>query len=74
MAQFRNCIELVDHAIEAMAVVIMATFIIFGTLRSIFQLVNKSEGIYERYRVVLGRTLLIGLELLVASDIIRTVI
>ncbi len=31
------------------------------------------EGTYERYRVVLGKTLLVGLELLVAADIIRTV-
>ncbi len=31
------------------------------------------EGTYERYRVLLGKTLLIGLELLVAADIIRTV-
>ena len=34
---------------------------------------KKIEEAYERYRVVLGKTLLVGLELLVAADIIRTV-
>jgi uncharacterized membrane protein len=33
----------------------------------------KNEKHYNRYRVILGRGLLIGLELLVAADIIRTV-
>lgn len=31
------------------------------------------EAGYARYRVVLGKSLLVGLELLVAADIIRTV-
>jgi uncharacterized membrane protein len=35
--------------------------------------VKRIEQAYERYRVVLGKTLLVGLELLVAADIIRTV-
>jgi uncharacterized membrane protein len=73
MAQFRELIEFAAMGIETLAVVLMVCFIIYGTLRSIFQYVKNEEGVYENYRVVLGRALLLGLELLVAADIIRTV-
>jgi len=34
---------------------------------------GPSDGVYHRYRRSLGRFILLGLELLVAADIIRTV-
>ena len=71
--QIREWIELSVQGVEILAVVLMVSFIIFGTARSIFQYAKNDEGVYEKYRVVLGRALLIGLELLVAADIIRTV-
>jgi len=46
---------------------------IIGTTRWLFHSLKNIDGTYERYRVVLGKTLLVGLELLVAADIIRTV-
>ena len=73
MNQFREWIELTARGIEALAVAIMLLFIIIGTVRWIFHSLRKIEGSYERYRVTLGKTLLIGLELLVAADIINTV-
>jgi uncharacterized membrane protein len=78
MVQIREWIELAAQGIEALAVAIMVSFIIIGTTRwvlhSLKELVGgKIVGGYERYRIVLGKTLLIGLELLVAADIIRTV-
>jgi uncharacterized membrane protein len=54
-------------------VAVMVCFIIIGTTRWVFHSVNKIAGGYERYRVVMGKTLLVGLELLVAADIIRTI-
>jgi uncharacterized membrane protein len=42
-----------------------------GTVRYLFQL--KKAGAYESYKVELGRPLLMGLTLLVAADVIRTV-
>ncbi len=42
-----------------------------GTVRYLFQL--KKTGAYESYKVELGRPLLMGLTLLVAADVIRTV-
>ena len=73
MHQFSEWIELAASGIEALAVAIMVLFIIIGTVRWIFHSIRKIEGTYERYRVTLGKTLLVGLELLVAADIIHTV-
>jgi uncharacterized membrane protein len=73
MAQIRDWIELASQGIEALAVAIMVAFILIGTSRWVFHSAKLIEGTYERYRVILGKTLLVGLELLVAADIIRTV-
>jgi uncharacterized membrane protein len=73
MTQVREWIEIVAKCVEVLAVAIMVFFIITGTARWLLHSVNKIEGAYQRYRVVLGKTLLVGLELLVAADIIRTV-
>ncbi len=73
MVQIREWIEIAAESVEALAVVIMVFFIITGTARWLYQSLKKGDGAYKRYRTVLGKTLLIGLELLVAADIIRTV-
>ena len=73
MPPLRQWIELASTGIEAMAVVIMLVFILGGTFR---WLVQSRKGVlegYDHYRIVLGKSLLVGLELLVAADIIRTV-
>jgi len=69
----RPWIELIARLVEILAVAIMVVFIVIGTTRFFFHSLNKIEGAYERYRIVLGKTLLLGLELLVAADIIQTV-
>jgi uncharacterized membrane protein len=66
-------IERAGQGVEALAVAIMVCFILIGTLDWLLRSVKKIEGAYERYRVVLGKALLVGLELLVAADIINTV-
>ena len=42
-----------------------------GTIRYLFQLAQP--GAYENYKHQLGKTLLLGLEFLVAADVVRTV-
>ena len=73
MAHFREWIELVSLGIEGMAVTIMVCIILIGTMRWLFNSGKGIEGAYERYREVLGKTLQVGLELLVAADIVHTV-
>ena len=74
MEQVREWIELTARGVEALAVVIMVFFIVAGTARWLFHSTKNMEKAYERYRVMLGKALLLGLELLVAADIIRTVV
>ena len=73
MESSRQWIEFIAKAVEMLAIAIMVVFIAIGTSRFLFHSLTKIEGAYERYRIVLGKTLLLGLELLVAADIIQTV-
>jgi len=73
MIHVHEWIELAAQGVEALAVALMVSSILIGTLGWIVHSLKKPEGAYERYRIVLGKTLLVGLELLVAADIINTV-
>jgi uncharacterized membrane protein len=69
----REWVDLAAQGLEILAVAIMVSFIAVGTALALLHFAKKSGGAYAVYRVVLGRTLQVGLELLVAADIIRTV-
>ena len=73
MEHLKDWISWTAHAIEALAVLLMVVFIVIGTVRWLMAPREAILAGYKRYRVVLGESLLIGLELLVAADIIRTV-
>ena len=73
---FHLIIEWAAFGIELLAVAVIVGGVIIlavrrGTVRYLFQL-GKS-GAYENYRNLLGRALLLGLELMVAADVVRTV-
>ena len=61
--------EVVDGA--GVAVIVVGTAVATGAVA--VRLVHQETGIYRRFRQQLGRTIQVGLELLVAGDIIRTV-
>ena len=73
MESIHEWIEWAAQAIEVLAVLVMVFFIVVGTSRWLFEPREAIAAGYTRYRVVLGKALLVGLELLVAADIIRTV-
>jgi uncharacterized membrane protein len=62
-------------AIEILAVVIIIVAVFYSVSRYLFQTVLRpeSEDLYSQLKARLGRTLLLGLEILVAADIVRTV-
>ena len=63
-------------AIEALAVSLTVCFIFSATFLWLYSaLVRRSfdQDSYDRYRARLGRALLLGLEILVAADVVRTV-
>ena len=68
-------IEWTSLMIEVVAIIIIVVAIINALTRYIFRiLVHPSEGDhYQSLKVSLGKALLLGLEILVAADIIRTV-
>jgi uncharacterized membrane protein len=62
--------------IEILAVVLIVGIILFATASWLYSSLAHRDLIpqyYERYRLLLGRSLLLGLEILVAADIVRTV-
>lgn len=69
----RELIECAAQAIEIFAVVIIVIAIAHGSVRYVFRLQSKAKDAYELYKAELGKALLLGLEFLVAADIIRTV-
>ena len=68
-------IEYAALAIEILAVVIIVVAIFYATIRYTFQAAFHPErkDHYSDLKVRLGKALLLGLEILVAADIIRTV-
>ena len=69
-------IEWVALAIELLAVAVIVSAVVIlavrrGAVRFLFQI--GTPGAFETYRHHLGKALLLGLELLVAADVIRTV-
>lgn len=68
-------VEYFALAIEVLAVAIIVFAILYGVLRYAWHTVlhPEDEGNYRQLKVRLGRALLLGLEILVAADIVRTV-
>ena len=73
METMRNLIEFSALGIELLAVAIIVVVIVHGTVRYLPHMSRQTGGAYEEYKVRLGKALLLGLEFLVAADIIRTV-
>ena len=69
----REWIELMASGIEAVAVVIIVGGIVYAFLRYCFWRGAGPVGRYKRFKDRVGNSLLLGLEFLVAADIIRTV-
>lgn len=77
-AAVRHILDWVEYAavaIEVLAVVVIVVTIVFATLTyAIGRLWSApSSATYNVYRARLGSGLLLGLEILVAADVIRTV-
>ena len=69
----RQTIELSAVAVEVLAVALIMVAIVHGTARFLLHLRVDRCDAYRRYKIYLGKALLLGLEFLVAADIVRTV-
>jgi len=68
-----HSIEMAAFGIEVFAVGLIVISFIYATARFIVHAFQKIDAAYTRYKLMLGRSLLLGLEFLVAADVIRTV-
>lgn len=73
MANFSECMDHVGTAVDVAGVAVIVFGILVATIRSVLQAPPPGLDRYSAYRRRLGRAILLGLELLVAGDIIRTV-
>jgi uncharacterized membrane protein len=69
----KEAIEYSALGIEVLAVAIIVVAIVHGTTRFLLHMQQRVEDAYEQYKVQLAKSLLLGLEFLVAADIVRTV-
>ena len=71
--KMREWIEMASLGIEVLAVAVIVGSVAFGSLRFLLDLSRQAADPYRTYKDLIGRALLLGLEFLVAADVIRTV-
>jgi uncharacterized membrane protein len=76
MTEFRNLMEWVGTVVDGIGVLLVVAGALLATVRYVFarQGPDVPTRSYRVYRQDLGRAILLGLEFLVAGDIIRTVV
>ena len=72
---FEDVISLAGYGIEAVGVLVIVAGSVVASLRFVSRYRTQAEGVaYRSYRRQLGRSIILGLEFLIAGDIIRTVV
>jgi uncharacterized membrane protein len=77
MEYFRHIMEVVGTSVDGVGVFIVAAGMVVATIRLVLRLRDRAYGTgdnYSLYRQDVGRAILLGLEFLIAGDIIRTVV
>lgn len=70
---FQGLIEVLGRIVDASGVIAIVLGALLAAVLAVGRLVRRESEAYGRFRRFLGRSILLGLELLVAADIIRTV-
>ena len=74
MDKFREVMEIVGTAVDSVGVFIVAAGALVATARLLVRRRHNIGNYYSSYRQDIGRAILLGLEFLIAGDIIRTVV
>jgi len=77
MEYFRHIMEVVGTSVDGVGVFIVAAGMVAATIRLVLRLRDRARetgNYYSLYRQDVGRAILLGLEFLIAGDIIRTVV
>jgi uncharacterized membrane protein len=70
---YNHVIENIGKVIDAAGVAVIVVGMLLSAGAAVVELSRHETGIYRHFRQQLGRTILLGLELLVVGDIVRTV-
>lgn len=70
---FQELVNRIGEAMELLGIGVLVVGIGLSLLRFGVALVSRHDDAYVRARQAIGRSILLGLEILVAGDIIRTV-
>ena len=71
--EFGTVIETIGEVIDVLGVAAIVIGIVYAVVDAAVRGLRRVSPVYTRFRRVLGRAILLGLELLVAADIIKTV-
>jgi uncharacterized membrane protein len=71
--EYGTGIEAVGAVIDILGVAAIVVGVVYAMLDAALRGLRRVSPVYTRFRRVLGRAILLGLELLVAADIIKTV-
>ena len=74
MENFRQLMEIIGTAVDGVGVFIVAAGALVATARLMVRRAHSAGNYYSSYRQDIGRAILLGLEFLIAGDIIRTVV
>ncbi len=71
---FTEIISITGYAIEALGVLVILIGIVIASVEFARRVRPDAEEAYRNYRRQLARSIILGLEFLIAGDIIRTVV
>jgi uncharacterized membrane protein len=70
---YMHVIQRIGEVIDGAGVAVIVIGVLIAAGAAAVRLAHHQTGTYRRFRQQLGQTILLGLELLVAADIVRTV-
>jgi uncharacterized membrane protein len=73
VVSFKEIMDLVSRCFEVAGIAVLGVGFISGFVLAARNLLRGERGVYNMIRSYFGRSILLGLEILVAADLIRTV-
>src|SRR5947208_1427645 len=74
MESFRWIMDIVGTSVDGVGVLIVVGGALVATARLMLRCMHNTGNYYSLYRQDVGRAILLGLEFLIAGDLIRTVV
>src|SRR5437867_11953873 len=74
MESFRRIMDIIGTSVDGVCVCIVVGGALFATVRLALRRMHSTGSYYMSYRQDVGRAILLGLEFLIAGDLIRTVV